>query len=152
MYQCLCSDFVTREYHPKVLERLHLLRCIFAHVQNTLPWASWETQYHKFLVLIFVPAWSHAAENRSSAWWRTCWEDLRMQYQFVRKKQMIHPAVPNSYPLYTALLSDWRVSDSSPLAYLRERTCELDIGAFLHCKESRICFVRLAYGIAKAEE
>ena len=40
-----------------------------------------------------------------------------------------------NYPLYTALLSDWRVSDSSPLAYLRERTCELDIGAFLHCKE-----------------
>ena len=37
----------------------------------------------------------------------------------------------NSYPLYTALLSDWRVSDSSPLAYLRERSCELDIGAFL---------------------
>jgi len=40
----------------------------------------------------------------------------------------------NSYPLYTALLSDWRVSDSSPLAYLRERTGELaDIGAFVHC-------------------
>ena len=41
----------------------------------------------------------------------------------------------SSYPLYTALLSDWRVSDSSPLAYLRERTYELDIAAFLHCKE-----------------
>jgi len=27
------------------------------------------------------------------------------------------------------------LSDSSPLAYLRERSCELDIGAFLHCKE-----------------
>ena len=27
------------------------------------------------------------------------------------------------------------MSDSSPLAYLRERICELDIGAFLHCKE-----------------
>jgi len=27
------------------------------------------------------------------------------------------------------------VSDSWPLAYLRERTCERDIGAFLHCKE-----------------
>jgi len=27
--------------------------------------------------------------------------------------------------------------DSSPLAYLRERTCELDIGAFLHCKDSK---------------
>ena len=35
---------------------------------------------------------------------------------------------------------------------IRERTCELDIGAFLHCKDSKICFVRLAYGIAKAEE
>ena len=29
------------------------------------------------------------------------------------------------------------MSDSSPLAYLRERTCELDIGAFLHCKDSK---------------
>jgi len=56
------------------------------------------------------------------------------------------------YPLYTALLSDWRVSDSWRLAYLRERTCELDIRAFLHCKDSKICFVRLAYGIAKAGE
>ena len=27
------------------------------------------------------------------------------------------------------------MSDSSPLAYFRERTSELDIGAFLHCKE-----------------
>ena len=26
------------------------------------------------------------------------------------------------------------MSDLSPLVYLRERTCELDIGAFLHCK------------------
>jgi len=50
------------------------------------------------------------------------------------------------------LLSDWRVSDSSSLAYLRERTWELDIGAFLYCKDSKICFVGLAYGIAKAGE
>jgi len=34
-------------------------------------------------------------------------------------------------------LSDWRVSDSSPLAYLHEHTCQLDIGAFLHCKDSK---------------
>jgi len=27
------------------------------------------------------------------------------------------------------------VSDSSPLTYLRERICELDVGAFLHCTE-----------------
>ena len=32
---------VTGDYHPKVLERLHLLQCIFIHLQNTLPWASW---------------------------------------------------------------------------------------------------------------
>jgi len=44
------------------------------------------------------------------------------------------------------------VSDSSPLAYLREHTCEVDIGAFLHCKDSKICFMGLAYGIAKAGE
>jgi len=44
------------------------------------------------------------------------------------------------------------VSDSSPLVYLRERTCELDIGVFLHCKDSKICFVGLAHGIAKAGE
>jgi len=46
------------------------------------------------------------------------------------------------------LLSGWRVSDSSPLAYLREHTCELDIRAVLHCKDSK----GLAYGVAKAGE
>jgi len=50
------------------------------------------------------------------------------------------------------LLSDWRVSDSSPLTYLHERTCELDIGTFVHCKDSKVCFVGLAYGVAKAGE
>jgi len=40
-------------------------------------------------------------------------------------------------PTYTALLLNSRVGDSSPLAYLHERTCELDIGAFLHCKDSK---------------
>jgi len=28
-----------------------------------------------FLVLIFIPAWSHTRENRSSAYWRPCSED-----------------------------------------------------------------------------
>ena len=60
-----------------------------------------------------------------------------------KQAHVLHPCsvehdsrcVCNSYPLYTALLSDWRVSDSLPLAYLHECTCKLDIGAFLHCKE-----------------
>ena len=92
---------VTREYHPKVLERLHLLQCIFAHVQNTLPWVSWETQYLKFLVLIFVRAWLHAAENRSNAFWRPCWEDPCMQYQFVRKSKWFILQFPTVTPLST---------------------------------------------------
>ena len=49
-----------------------------------------------FLDLIFVPAWSHAAESPSNACWRLCWDDSRMQCKFVRKKQMVHPAVSNS--------------------------------------------------------
>ena len=36
------------------------------------------------------------AENLSNACWRPCWEDPRMQYQFARKTQSAHPAVPNS--------------------------------------------------------
>ena len=36
---------VTHEYYPKVLEHLHLLHCISAHLLNTLPWVFWETQY-----------------------------------------------------------------------------------------------------------
>jgi len=35
---------VNREYHPKLIEGLQLLQCISAHLHNTLPWASWETQ------------------------------------------------------------------------------------------------------------
>jgi len=34
VHQSLC--FVTREYHPKVLERLHLLQCISVHLQKTI--------------------------------------------------------------------------------------------------------------------
>ena len=41
----LVATSVTRQYHPKVLERLHLLQCISGHLQNTLPWASWKTQF-----------------------------------------------------------------------------------------------------------
>jgi len=34
----LAPPSVTRKYHPKVLELLHLLQCIAAHLQRTLPW------------------------------------------------------------------------------------------------------------------
>jgi len=44
------------------------------------------------------------------------------------------------------------MSDSLPLAYLREHTCQFDIGVFLHCKDSKVCFVGLANGVVKAGE
>jgi len=37
------SPSVTRKYHTKVLELLHLPQCISAHLQHTLPWLSGET-------------------------------------------------------------------------------------------------------------
>jgi len=43
--------------------------------------------------------------------------------------------LPTLHCTVIGFASHWRVSDSSPSAYLRERTCKLDIGAFLHCKE-----------------
>jgi len=60
--------------------------------------------------------------------------------------------IPSFTHFTLQLLSDSRVGDSSPLAYLRERTSELDTGEFFHCKDSKICFVGLAYGIVKAGE
>ena len=54
--------FVTRGYHPNVLASLHLLQCIAAYLQKTLPWARHNTSI--FLELTLVPSWSHAAENR----------------------------------------------------------------------------------------
>jgi len=87
---------ITREYHPKLLERLHLLECISAHLQNTLPWASWETQYLNLFSADFSSCLVARSRNQSNACWRPCWEDPRMQYQFVREKQTVHPAAPNS--------------------------------------------------------
>jgi len=47
-YQCIIyllivPPSVTREYQPKILELLHVLQCIAAHLQHTLPWASGDT-------------------------------------------------------------------------------------------------------------
>jgi len=92
--------YVTPEYHPKVLECLHLLQCISVHLQNTMPWPSWETRYFN----LFSADLRHAAWNRSNACWRPCWEDPRVQCQFVGKKQTVHSAVPNSDTLVDASL------------------------------------------------
>jgi len=41
----LTPPSVTCKYHPQVLERLHLLQCIAARLQHTLPWVCREAQY-----------------------------------------------------------------------------------------------------------
>ena len=105
---------VTRKYHPKVLECLHLLQCISAHLHCLGRLERHNTS--SVLVLIFVPSWSHAAQNRSNACRRPCWEDPCMQYQFVRKKQTVHPAVPNSDTLVDASVTAYppHIDQGSP--------------------------------------
>ena len=58
-----------------------------------------------FSELILVASWSHAAENRSNECWRPRCEDPRMQHQFVRKKQTVHPADTNSDTLVDTSVS-----------------------------------------------
>jgi len=54
--------------------KFHLLQCIAAHFLYILLWASQRHTASLFSGLIFVPIWMHAAEKRSSAFWRPCWE------------------------------------------------------------------------------
>ena len=75
-----------------------------------------------FFVLIFVLAWSHAAENRSNACWRPCWEYPPMQYQFVRKKQAVHPAVLNSDTLFDVSVTVYPIHIDQGLSNFWERT------------------------------
>jgi len=45
VYYLLVPPSVTREYHPKVLELLHLMQCIAAYLQRAVAWVSGETQH-----------------------------------------------------------------------------------------------------------
>ena len=56
-----------------------------------------------FLVLIFIPAWSHAFEKSDQV--HVGDPIQRIQYQIVRRKQTVYPAVSNS-----DILVDWVVS------------------------------------------
>jgi len=59
MHNCICFTIpcinslvpssVTREYHFKLLELLHLLQCIAAHLQRKLVWVSRETRHRRIL-------------------------------------------------------------------------------------------------------
>jgi len=61
---------VAHECHPKVLKLLSLLHLFFS-------------------LLIFIPGWLHAAENRSSECWRPCSEDANRTKLSGKSKQLI---------------------------------------------------------------
>jgi len=67
MGQCPVALSAIREYHTKVLELLHMLQCIAVYFQLALVWISGEKNISVIVVLNFISAWSHAAENRSIA-------------------------------------------------------------------------------------
>jgi len=58
-------------------------------------------------VLIFTPAWSHAAADRSSEWWRPCWRCKH--YQIVRKKQTVNLAASNSDTIVDSAVTAYRI-------------------------------------------
>jgi len=66
---------VIRKYHYYALEFLHLLQCIPLTCGIHCLWFVERYNTSVVLVLIFILAWSHTAENWSSACWRPCWED-----------------------------------------------------------------------------
>jgi len=97
---CFQSLFLSTKYSHTVVERVlfcdHRLplscsiHCLgFLERHNT----------SIFLVLIFIPARLHAAENRSSACWRPCWEDANSTKSSWKSQRLIlqqHPTVTPS--------------------------------------------------------
>ena len=88
----LVPPSTTREYHPEALELLdswvpprgtwrHSICCRVLPLTCNVHCLFGLLERHNtsvFFVLIFIPTWTHAAENenRSSACWRPCWEDI----------------------------------------------------------------------------
>jgi len=64
----LVPSSVTRKYYPKVFELLHLQQRMATYMLTTLLRISRETYNSVLLVLIPIPTWLHAAENRSRAY------------------------------------------------------------------------------------
>ena len=87
---------VTCGYHPKALQLLDLLHVLlFTCSVHWLGFLETLERHNSSVVLVlnFIPAWSHAAGNWSSACWRPCSEDASITN---RKKQTVDPATPNS--------------------------------------------------------
>ena len=64
---------------------------------------------------------------------------LILKYEVIKTERKYNgitvDQLPSLHCTVIVFASVWRRSDSSPLAYLRDCTWELYVGAFLHCKE-----------------
>ena len=101
----------TCEYHPKVFE-LFRPASLYCHLQLALAWVSGETQHLGLSSANCIPAWSHAAENRSSACWRRFSEGASSPKSSATSKRLISQVLtvtprrlscyglPNSYRLW----------------------------------------------------
>ena len=103
VYNLLVRPSVTRKYHPKVLEFFHRLQCS----SYSVPWLGFLERRNTsvFLVLVFIPTWSHAAENLSSA---CCWRPFFRrckQHQIIRKRQTVNLAACKSDTLFDVVVT-----------------------------------------------
>ena len=82
------SISATREYHRKVLRYLNFTCCRVLPLTCRIHCFGRLERHNTsvFLGLIFVPAWMHAAENRSSAFWRPCCEVVSSTKSFAKSK------------------------------------------------------------------
>jgi len=103
-------------------------------------WTSWVWRRHRCLFLVTSPFSTWKRKRLSTAadtFGYACWHIL-IAIHYLAAQTCHQPISPRTFTHFTLhLLPGSRVSDSSPLAYLRERTSELDTGAFLHCKGSK---------------
>ena len=108
---------VIREYHPKIFELLHLLQCIAHYWLGVLE----RHNITVILVLVSIPTWPHAAENRSSACWRLCWEDASNTKSLAKSKRLILqlPVVtPSSTLLWLSIPFVWTTKGNGDSMHL----------------------------------
>ena len=102
---------LTHEYHPKVLEGLHLLQYISAHLKHTPPWASWEAQYLDLFSVDFrsclVVRSIKPIRCVLKTLLRSCMHAVAIRTQ--KAKQTVHPAVSNSDTLVDASVTVYQI-------------------------------------------
>ena len=90
-YQSLCSDFRNSWIPPQssLLRYLNFTWCSVFPLTCCIHRFGRLVRHNNtsvFLVLNFVPAWMDAVENRSSAFWRPCWEVASNTISFAKAK------------------------------------------------------------------